>query len=283
MAQFCVLLSEKTTDCITSSDIFLSYKTFFTWFLSSPTALTGLLAALIGTITASVAFYNIRLTRQSNMLHRALDFESTYQNTKEISEATTASVILLIKAKRKGTDSYFDELTELASYVPLNLETTKSRQLRNLLKYLNEWERCANGIYYGSYNANFLYSVYASTVINTFRLSLPFILARQGAFGPGWESRKKNQRAFIRFVRLATEWTIRKHTESFEDVPEDLRNALKLIKQHNRIVYEKKLLPFIFLDKKFPDELLIEAQGYLTSYMAKIHNIDNEYIQCSLR
>ncbi len=69
---------------------------------------------------------------------------------------------------------------------------------------INEWERCGNAIRHGLFDDEFLYRVYASTVINLYVSCQPYIKARQDI----------NPKIYSNFCWLAQKWLKRKRKES---------------------------------------------------------------------
>lgn len=271
MAKLCLIVDNDSTDCLSAIDLFSSFDNFLLWFLSSPTALTGAVAA-------TVAFITLGINRKNQRISNSLDFESSYQD-KDVVNITRRATLYLHKQNKKSKEANYLNLTILASHSPEKPNRQRTEDLKALTAYLNEWERCANGIYYDSFDSNFLYGVYAGTVTRSFLYALPFIVMR---------NRFTDQpRLLLKFTRLALDWHVRKQGETFQHVDEDLRDALRLLEKHHRLIYKGHsfLIYNVFkvmygYDGAFnPDELLKKAHYHLESYMYKHLELTEEQCQ----
>lgn len=163
---------------------FECFDSFLGFIKDNPTTATGIIAAIIGT-------YAIKNTARNAIVKNALDFETTYKHNEKIVEAS-----LVIKFMLKHSSS-----AEIARY---GLESEFfSNEAKALSTIFNEWERCANGVFHGIYDEDFLYGIYGSTVLFLYASCKPYLDKRKD----------HNSRVYNRFSWLALRWKIRRGSE----------------------------------------------------------------------
>lgn len=187
-----------------TSHIYLTQPTFFA------TLLVGLLAALI-------ALRALRHNVQSAKIKNSLDFESIYKhNSKVVESSLEIKKILKHRLESPIAEHGLEE----------NAHTAEAIHISTIL---NEWERCANGVYHKVYDDSFLYGTYGSTVIFLYTNLQPYIENRQ----------KHNPRVFTKFCWLALKWRIRRDRDDANKTDATLKAALALLSEHHRHVMKK--------------------------------------------
>lgn len=185
----------------TASDIYKVQPTFYA------TLFVGLLAALI-------ALRALRHNVQAAKTKNSLDFESTYKHNEKIVKSSL-EIKKIIKRKLDVPIS------------SLGLEENFQREeALHISAILNEWERCANGIYHKVYDDDFLYGTYGSTVIFLYTHLYPYIEVRQ----------KHNPRVFTKFCWLALKWQIRRDKNTGKKTDRVLSEALELLSTYHKNV-----------------------------------------------
>jgi hypothetical protein len=150
----------------------------------NPTAATGIAAAV-------VAYFALKNNIRHANVKNAIDFETTYKHNEKIVDASLVIKEIVTKENSETIASYGLE----ANFF--------SKEAKAFTTVFNEWERCANGIYYGVYDEDFLYGIYGSTVIFLHDKCKPYLDQRK----------KHNVRVFKRFLWLALRWKIRREAE----------------------------------------------------------------------
>ncbi|WP_355661490.1 DUF4760 domain-containing protein [Halomonas salifodinae] len=146
------------------------------------TGFTGILAAI-------VAGFTIRKQRFLSREKNSLDFQVTYKHNAEVNDCW-----------RKIRAIARDELEQVILGQNSQSKTETAQALSTIC---NEWERCANAIKKDVYDEEFLYRVYASTVIG--------IYSDYGIYIN--ERRKQNPKFFNNFIWLAERWARRRSAE----------------------------------------------------------------------
>lgn len=138
--------------------------------------------AVVGIFAITVAILGIIAQRKTSKEKNSLEFQAAYLENQKIQNAW----IQLRGFKEKKNWNKYEKL--------VRKKGTKERKAVLLL--LNEWERAANAIHHGLYDANFLYQAHGTTVINLYKDLLPFIKMLQ----------ETNARTFVGFTKLAVRW-----------------------------------------------------------------------------
>lgn len=173
-----------------------------------PTVYSTLIAAFLAAIFAWLALrHNIRASRTKN----SLDFESTYKHNAKIVESS-------LEIKRIVNSYNSKKIADLALERNFLAEDTL-----HITRVLNEWERCANGVFHNIYDNNFLYGTYASTVLYLYKNLHPFIEQR----------RQHNPRVYTKFCWMAIQWQIRRQNDEKSKTDTDLKKALKLLERYH--------------------------------------------------
>ncbi|EJO9909240.1 DUF4760 domain-containing protein [Vibrio parahaemolyticus] len=173
-----------------------------------PTVYSTLSAAILAAIFAWLALrHNIHASRTKN----SIDFESNYKHNEKIVESS-------LEIKRMVNTYYSHQLAELALEKNFLHEDTK-----HINTILNEWERCANGVFHKIYDNNFLFGTYASTVLYLYKNLYPFIEQR----------RKHNPRVYTKFCWMAIQWQVRRQKDETGTTDKDLKAALKLLENYH--------------------------------------------------
>ncbi|MGX2962145.1 DUF4760 domain-containing protein [Shewanella sp. FeAMO] len=150
----------------------------------NPTATTGIGAAV-------VAYFSLLSTIRNAVVKNAIDFETTYKHNEKI---VNSSLLIKEVVTSKNSD-------EIAEY---GLESNFfSEEAKAFTVVFNEWERCANGIYHGVYDEDFLYGIYGTTVLFLYERCKPYIDKRKD----------HNPRVYNRFSWLALRWKARRGRE----------------------------------------------------------------------
>lgn len=169
---------------------------------------------LVGFIAAFIAVRGLNHNVRAAKMKNSLDFESVYKHNSKVVESSLEIKKILSKRLDYPIENW-------------GLESNfQSSEALHISTILNEWERCANGIYHKVYDDDFLYGTYGSTVIFLFTHLQPYITARQ----------KHNPRAFTRFCWLALNWKIRRDSVSSKESVHKLKKALKLLSEYHRSV-----------------------------------------------
>jgi hypothetical protein len=169
---------------------------------------------IVGLIAAFIAVRGLKHNVRAAKMKNSLDFESVYKHNAKVVESSLE--IKKILSKR------FEHPIELWG-LESNFQTPQAIHISTIL---NEWERCANGIYHKVYDDDFLYGTYGSTVIFLFTHLQPYIVARQ----------EHNPRAFTRFCWLALNWKVRRDSRSADKNTYKLKAALKLLSEYHTSV-----------------------------------------------
>ncbi|MNT18340.1 hypothetical protein D3C72_1535330 [compost metagenome] len=147
-------------------------------------------------------------------MKNSLDFESVYKHNAKVVESSLEIKKILSRRLHAPIEQW-------------GLESNfQSPEALHISTVLNEWERCANGIYHKVYDDDFLYGTYGSTVIYLFTHLQPYINTRQ----------KHNPRAFTRFCWLALNWKIRRDSASAKQNNKKLNKALQLLSEYHASV-----------------------------------------------
>ncbi|EKO3380300.1 DUF4760 domain-containing protein [Vibrio fluvialis] len=229
-------------------------QSFLELYLHSP-------PAVVGTIAAIFAFITLWRNHSTDKVSNSIDFISSI-NDKDTRELIIEMQRFFAKANNKSPIHSFKTYVELA-----NKSTVQIPEKIAIITIINEWERCANGIYYKAYDSNFLYGVYAGTVTRTYFNLLPYLLVRQA----------DHCRSSIKFSRLALDWHIKKSKEKHIPVSPRIEKALKHLVKHHKLVYSPEplrrfqLMRYNWFEDKDPDLELAKYHEEMTSYLLEIN------------
>ncbi|OCH05899.1 hypothetical protein A6D98_06035 [Aliivibrio fischeri] len=214
-------------------------------------------------IATGVAYTAIKTNQKQARIKNSIDFESTLKHDKTALEAARKSADLFREHKADCNGCQF--ISNLGT--PTGVATKEARYLSD---FLNEWERCANGIFHNVYDEDLLYGTYAGTVLMVFNRSKPFIVARQS-------SNSQSKRIYIKLCWLALRWQIRKAKETGEEIDPIIYKTYKLYNKHHTNVYKKTILQKLlsrldFITQKLwhpleHDHLLVQANHLIAINM----------------
>lgn len=207
-----------------------------------------------------VAWKGLVANVQANRVKNSLDFESTYKHN-EASKKSSDEVLHFITAHRKL--DLREKTTELALQGSRKNEDDDSINYYAAINdFLNEWERCANGIYHGVFDEDILYGTYCTTVVEPIKLLLPFIIIRQ----------QKRERVYIKLLWLSLRWQIRNMREKGQwvQIPKQIFKAYEYLDEHHRAIYNRhKVFRYVykFLYRINPSENLKYSRYELCQYI----------------
>lgn len=156
--------------------------------------------AIVGAFAIVVAVLGIFSQRKTSKEKNSLEFQADYLENKDIQEAW----LKLREVKENKDPDKFEKLAKQKG----------TEERKAVLLVLNEWERAANAIHHGLYDANFLYQAHGTTVITLYKDLLPFIKVFQ----------KNNARYFIGFTKLAVRWQHKRALEKKKGI--ELTNSV---------------------------------------------------------
>ncbi|MBY5940237.1 DUF4760 domain-containing protein [Halomonas sp. DP5N14-9] len=171
---------------------------------------TAYVTGTTGILAASMAIFTIRKQRFISREKNSLDFQVTYKHNAEVNDCWK-------KVRKIARDEI--EQIKLGQNSKSGSETAQA-----LSTICNEWERCANAIKNDVYDEEFLYKVYASTVIGIYSDYGMYINER----------RKQNPKFFNNFIWLAERWSKRRREELKKKNHEDEKMMAQI--EHGRIM-----------------------------------------------
>lgn len=177
----------------------------------------------VGFAAFIVAWRSLIANSRSTKVKNSIDFESSYKHKESIKQSSNHVLKLITTVDNLPENLFKIAITVDRSYI--------NNDYDHINDFLNEWERCANGVYYGVYDEKFLYGTYATTVIESFKRLLPFVIMRQG---------DKRDRVYIKLAWLALKWTVRRNKENGFETSPLLLNALDHLQMHHDRIYSKR-------------------------------------------
>ncbi|EKF9473111.1 DUF4760 domain-containing protein [Vibrio cholerae] len=213
-----------------------------------------------------VAVLNLLASSRTSKVKNSLDFETSYKHKEPIKKASD-EVLKILKSTNSDAE-LIDKLFKIAILEGREDDNGNSAYL-NINDFLNEWERCANGIYYGVYDEKFLYGTYAGTVTVAVTKLLPFILMRQGG---------NRERVYIKICWLALRWHIQRDKEKGTISHPKLVRAYSSLSLHHNRIYSKSYMHRCYAiinmitKQSTPKDLLLEARKSLIEYVFEKSN-----------
>lgn len=170
-----------------------------------------------------VAWKTLLTNAKATKIKNSIDFESSYKHKDSIKKSSDK--VLELITSHENTDELNQKLFEISIKQD---RTVADSDYIHINDFLNEWERCANGVYYGVYDEKFLYGTYAGTLTTAFMKLLPFILMRQGG---------TRERVYIKTEWLALKWIINQHKEKGLLLDTNLEKSYRLLCSHHKAIY----------------------------------------------
>ena len=154
---------------------------------TSPTVYSSLLTGFSG---VAIACFTISKQRKLSREKNSLDFCAAYKHSSTVCDAWEE--IMILRARLKKIEKC--DLT-------IHILSQDDKKFINLL--LNEWERCANAIRSNLYEGDFLYHIYAATLLGLYR-DFNFVIEY---------SQNRNPKYYCNFVWLCHQWSERRAKE----------------------------------------------------------------------
>lgn len=208
-----------------------------------------------------VAVLNLQASSRTSKVKNSLDFETSYKHKDHIKKVSD-EVLKILKSTASNAE-LTEKLFKIAILEGREDESGNGDYL-NINDFLNEWERCANGIYYGVYDEKFLYGTYASTVTVAVTKLLPFILIRQSG---------NRERVYIKICWLALRWHLQREKEKGTTCHPKLLRAYDALSIHHHRIYSKSYMHLYYAiahtitKRPTPRYLLLEARKSLIEYV----------------
>ncbi|MCN5641735.1 DUF4760 domain-containing protein [Escherichia coli] len=147
---------------------------------------------IVASVAALIAYHNWKRQKELHREKMSLDFQSYYQNDKEIVKHRENLNYLF-----RHHPDIKDNIEELA---------IGNDFYESMIFVLNTWERCAHSVRKGVYSEQFLYDIYGSNLIGTYD-KLERLIDRR---------RLSNERVFDNVLWLALRWKLRRKIEMYD-------------------------------------------------------------------
>lgn len=148
---------------------------------------------LIACIAAIIAYQNWKRQKELHREKMSLDFQSFYQNDKEILKHRDNLNFLF---------RHYSNIQDNIDEIKIDNDFFKS-----MIFVLNTWERCAHSVRKGVFSEQFLYDIYGSSLISIYDKLEKFIVKR----------RMSNELAFDNVLWLAFRWKLRRKLEMYDE------------------------------------------------------------------
>ncbi|WP_240618603.1 DUF4760 domain-containing protein [Pectobacterium punjabense] len=176
---------------------------FIDWLLKNLPAATPIIA-LSATV---IAYFGYRRQRRLHQEKLSYDFESFYQNDKELKEHRENLNTLFKKHRREKLD--------LKVFANLDSENDYGK---SIMFVLNNWEKCAHAIKEELLDEDYLYNVFHIVALRAYTLLEGYIDARRKL--PG------NSDAYLNYRWLAERWKLKRLIEEEKNDTKDLEDLV---------------------------------------------------------
>jgi len=154
---------------------------------NNPTVFVGLLAFF-------VALWGVSSNRRASRHKNSIDFQTNLSHNEKILEMREIALSIALDEKKRAKHGGRPGYISISDYVSPTLARSKNGIA--IMRFLNEWERAANGIFKDVYDEHFLYQVYGTTVLGIYELFYDYISSVQ----------QQNPRAYLQYSKLYCKW-----------------------------------------------------------------------------